>query len=508
MGIVIAGVAAVLQYLIDEESAYAPEFPHHYSMLSLGGIVGFAVLFRTNKGWSRYWEAIHQLHLMYSKWNDTFMQLIAFASVSAENARASKSDAGDAKVKRIEETVESVYQNFATLSAVAADRLMHGDTNRMERRTKTGVAWRDQLVKREVLRGGPDLTGARQMPKFNVAVGTESEEYGHVNSRLTARASMTQVNSQRRTSMEDLQNTWKATSYRVRQLPTDTQYEVLEGSSDRTSVIMYWIVHDLAKVSSDLEAAPPIQSRMYQQLSDGMAGFCQACKLSDVPFPFPYAQMLTLLLVCYACFIPVYIVCFTSSMIAGPIMSFALFQGIWGLNETAKELENPFGTDENDITLGDFHLRFLDGIDQVFSASTLRSGMKAAASEARRYMSAQRSRGSDDIDVNVKDIPPQPAVQPLNRTGPRPRPNLDPHHPDNSRGTPNRLDPLMFEKPPGEGSPSRPLSNEQVILPCESIQDPHRVHISREDDAMPSLGDAMLTNRSNERESAGVLCCS
>merc|ERR1719440_1540623 len=98
-----------------------------------------------------------------------------------------------------------------------------------------------------------------------------------------------------------------------------------------------------------------------------MLGFTQAQKLSDVPFPFPYAQMLTFLLIIYSCIIPIYIAFFTRSIIVAPIISFALFMGIWGLNETAKELENPFGTDVNDITLPDFHMRFLDQLEQVFT---------------------------------------------------------------------------------------------------------------------------------------------
>merc|ERR1719392_125561 len=106
---------------------------------------------------------------------------------------------------------------------------------------------------------------------------------------------------------------------------------------------MYWIVFRLAKISSDIDIPPPIQSRIYQELSNGMLGFNQAMKIADVPFPFPYAQLLLVLLTLYVCIIPVYMVCFTQSAIGAPVLSFLLFEGIWGINETAKELENPFG---------------------------------------------------------------------------------------------------------------------------------------------------------------------
>merc|ERR1712113_533159 len=96
-----------------------------------------------------------------------------------------------------------------------------------------------------------------------------------------------------------------------------------------------------------------------------MLGFNNALKIADVPFPFPYAQLLTLLLVVYTIFIPFYIVCFTESMIAGPVLTFLLFEGIWGVNEVAKELENPFGSDANDISVADFHGRFMDVLEDI-----------------------------------------------------------------------------------------------------------------------------------------------
>lgn len=84
-----------------------------------------------------------------------------------------------------------------------------------------------------------------------------------------------------------------------------------------------------------------------------------------MPFPFPYAQLLTLIITGYACFIPLYITCFTQSMIASPILTYLLFTGLWGVNEVAKELENPFGSRVNEISLGDFHARFLDVLHDI-----------------------------------------------------------------------------------------------------------------------------------------------
>ena len=40
----------------------------------------------------------------------------------------------------------------------------------------------------------------------------------------------------------------------------------------------------------------PVLSRVHQEMSYGMYGFQQACKLEDTPFPFPYAQMVAVML--------------------------------------------------------------------------------------------------------------------------------------------------------------------------------------------------------------------
>merc|ERR1719440_31238 len=200
--------------------------------------------------------------------------------------------------------------------------------------------------------------------------------------------------------MEDMENRWQG-SYRVRELPTEEESEILKTCTDRTTVVMYWIIHDLAKVSSDIEAAPPIQSLMYQELSNGMLGFNQCVKLADVPFPFPYAQMLSWLLVCFTAFVPVYVSVLSKSMIAAPVLSFFLFEGIWGLNETAKELENPFGTDDNDICLGDFHYRFVDCCDEVFWSCSLKG--PDFTTEIRKAMQDKRKSKFDDDDSAEKE---------------------------------------------------------------------------------------------------------
>jgi len=352
VGGLLAVVAGVLQYAIDRGWSWAPQLPHHLGMLVLGSLVGFAVVFRMNLAWGRYWEAVSQLHIMYSKWADAFSQITAFSLVTIEQANASTEE-GSAKIGRVSKMLKKTMEDFTILSAITTDRLAHGDTTSMDMRAGV-VPWSEQILMREELgsRQGDvtcDVTGANRMPELAL-IGR------HSMSRSSTRLGVGQANS------------WTGVKYWVKAIPTAAELRTLTTSVDRPAVAMHWVIQDLARISSDLCIAPPIQSRMYQELSNGMLGFNQAMKIADVPFPFPYAQLLLVLLTFYVCIIPVYMVCFTQSAIGAPVLTFLLFEGIWGINETAKELENPFGPDVNDITLADFHLRFVELCEEIFTA--------------------------------------------------------------------------------------------------------------------------------------------
>mmetsp|Transcript_46258 Transcript_46258/g.82131 ORF Transcript_46258/g.82131 Transcript_46258/m.82131 type:complete len:655 (-) Transcript_46258:112-2076(-) len=363
--LVLACAAATLQYLIDTESIVAPDLPHHYGMHALGVVVAFAVVFRTNLGWQRYWESVTQLHFMYSKWADAYTQMYAFAQVTIEQTELKGGDGAADKVGRVRAILESLERNFGILSALSADRLAHGDLQRMEKRMEMS-RWREQIILRKDLRGH-DITGATNLPEFMKRKRTSTQR-----------------------THQPLGQEWQMT-YVVKEVPSEGEMKALHQSTDRVNMVMYWIVHGLAAISKDLDIAPPIQSRMYQELSNGMLGFSNCMKIADVPFPFPYAQLLTYILVVYACFIPVYITCFTKSMIAGPMLTFLLFQGIWGVNEVAKEIENPFGTDVNDISLADFHARFIDVLAEINMGSEAKQMMKDRSVNGRASSSSQVS---------------------------------------------------------------------------------------------------------------------
>jgi len=340
-GLVLAAVAFLVAWLVEQESRWAPKIPNHYGVMSIGGVVTFTVVFRTNLGWQRYWEAVSQQHFMYSKWADAYSQFLAFANTTITQVEARGGDGSAAKVERVKTAIRMVRKNFSLLSALAAHRLSHGDIMRMEKRAEK-AAWRDQIVMRRDLRTGADLTGATELPSFVEATNQISKSF----------------------RVQDLDPSWKS-CYVVTELPTQKELHALTVVADPVAAVNYWIIQLFSGISKDLDIAPPIQSRMYQEISNGMLGYNNSLKLADVPFPLPYAQLVTIFLIAFSCFIPVYIAIFTTSLWASPVLAFLFFEGIWGINEIATELENPFGFDVNDISLSDFHGRFLEAITEL-----------------------------------------------------------------------------------------------------------------------------------------------
>jgi hypothetical protein len=99
---------------------------------------------------------------------------------------------------------------------------------------------------------------------------------------------------------------------------------------------------------------PPILSRVYQTLSRGLVNLLNAKKIKDTNFPFPYAQVIRLLLIVHSLFTPLMMTQIVKSKIFAAILSFLPIFGMYCINFIAGELEMPFGSDENDLPLKHF----------------------------------------------------------------------------------------------------------------------------------------------------------
>eukprot|EP00403_Amphidinium_massartii_P005378 CAMPEP_0178382434 /NCGR_PEP_ID=MMETSP0689_2-20121128/6490_1 /TAXON_ID=160604 /ORGANISM="Amphidinium massartii, Strain CS-259" /LENGTH=665 /DNA_ID=CAMNT_0020002635 /DNA_START=33 /DNA_END=2030 /DNA_ORIENTATION=+ len=132
----------------------------------------------------------------------------------------------------------------------------------------------------------------------------------------------------------------------------EASMKTIQESDARVELIFEWIQMLVVENINTgvLSIPPPILSRAFQEVANGMVQFHEAFKISTIPFPFPYAQTCDCLLVIHWIVVPFV----TSAWVARPVWAaiFAFVQVfiLWALNFIATEIENPFGQDPNDIS--------------------------------------------------------------------------------------------------------------------------------------------------------------
>eukprot|EP00403_Amphidinium_massartii_P013821 CAMPEP_0178407026 /NCGR_PEP_ID=MMETSP0689_2-20121128/19216_1 /TAXON_ID=160604 /ORGANISM="Amphidinium massartii, Strain CS-259" /LENGTH=638 /DNA_ID=CAMNT_0020028087 /DNA_START=29 /DNA_END=1942 /DNA_ORIENTATION=+ len=127
--------------------------------------------------------------------------------------------------------------------------------------------------------------------------------------------------------------------------------ETLKISEARVELLFEWIQQLIVEniETGVLSIPPPILSRSFQELANGMVAFHDAMKISYIPFPFPYAQSCDCLLIFHWLLVPVVTSQWVSHAVWAAVFCFIQVFILWSLNLIAIEIDNPFGRDMNDI---------------------------------------------------------------------------------------------------------------------------------------------------------------
>jgi len=129
----------------------------------------------------------------------------------------------------------------------------------------------------------------------------------------------------------------------------------LEGAHIKSEIILQWIQRAICEAAGSdvIKVAPPILSRVYNQLGNGIVMLNNAQKLNEFPVPFPVAQMILLMLVLHW-FLTAQLcaVCSESPWWAF-IQAFVVVLMYWSLHYIGEELEQPFGDDANDLPISE-----------------------------------------------------------------------------------------------------------------------------------------------------------
>jgi len=126
----------------------------------------------------------------------------------------------------------------------------------------------------------------------------------------------------------------------------------------RIGIIHHWI-EELINRNSDtgvLSHTPaPILSRVFQELSQGHQELQSAMAIAYVPFPFPYSQLTSVLLLVYSISMPYFSSGITTNWLIAFCLSFVLVSTMWAISYIAAELEQPFQDNANDLPMKQIH---------------------------------------------------------------------------------------------------------------------------------------------------------
>jgi len=129
----------------------------------------------------------------------------------------------------------------------------------------------------------------------------------------------------------------------------------LESTHDRCEVCLQWIQRLIGDADKReiIKVAPPILSRVYNQLGNGIVNLSQARKIAEFPIPFPLAQMITFMLLFHWCITAFVCGASVERVFWSGAISFIVAFSFWSINYIAVELECPFGDDANDLPLAE-----------------------------------------------------------------------------------------------------------------------------------------------------------
>ena len=125
-------------------------------------------------------------------------------------------------------------------------------------------------------------------------------------------------------------------------------------------------------VAGGMRAPPPIISRIFQEVSNGLLFYNNATKMKEVPVPFPYVQLNALLLNLFSCFLsPIAIASFTPVPWLSVLTTFMTVISFYGVFLVANQLEDPFGSEANDMPMIEYHEEFCASLCAVITQAWL-----------------------------------------------------------------------------------------------------------------------------------------
>jgi len=138
--------------------------------------------------------------------------------------------------------------------------------------------------------------------------------------------------------------------------------------------IIFWIQTVVRRLCVDSRAAQgaslpwridaPLECKFYDALTAMETHFCSMEQVDKLAFPFPYAQMVHIVLYTWMLLLPFVLQPKAEAMT--PFITCIISIGFFGLDAVAEILQSPFGNDPNDIDLTEHGSGLVEDLQQMF----------------------------------------------------------------------------------------------------------------------------------------------
>ena len=146
--------------------------------------------------------------------------------------------------------------------------------------------------------------------------------------------------------------------------------QMARGPSAKTQLCWNWLSEFIIRehlAGSTGKVGPPIISRIIQFLGDGMIYYNHARKVMFVPFPFVHAQISVIFNVVVIFYAPFLMFQYINEVWLGSTLTFFLVLCLCGINEVARELENPFRNVPNELPLVTFAAQYNEALYTMYA---------------------------------------------------------------------------------------------------------------------------------------------
>ena len=293
------------------------ELGHPYVFQLLGIVFGYLVVTRINMSYARYWEGVTMIKQMHSKWADACGQIVAF-----DRAHSTECDL------KTDPFCCHIVRLFSQLSAMATMRLHIVDPGE-------SVLFQD-IKGKTPSKAVVDLASrtTKALSRKKVVPDPEAPPRGLSHEKTST------LDGQVDSAMDSVEavagkyhdhaggKKTKTRSEKVDELAagiTKAERAMLLAAPCPVFATAQRIQRSIITRlnSGGMRAPPPIVSRIFQELSNGLLFYNNATKMKEVPVPFPYVQLNTILLNLFCVILcPIAIAAFTEILWLSLVMSF------------------------------------------------------------------------------------------------------------------------------------------------------------------------------------------